>query len=158
MPPLLVHRHVLGQPRADGPDAVDARQQSHAPLRHRPRSPRVGAGRYRGDVAYDEGLAERIRSATIDEDGLRERKMFGGLAFLHDGNMAFGIVGDELMVRVGPGAWADALTLPYAREMDFTGRSMTGMVYVGVDGFAEDHDLRAWLDRGLAYAGSLPPK
>lgn len=109
-------------------------------------------------MAYDEGVAERIRSNTRDVAGLRERKMFGGLAFLHAGNMAFGVVGDELMVRVGPDAWADALTFPHAREMDFTGRSMKGMVYVGVDGFAEEEDLRAWLDRGLAFAGSLPPK
>lgn len=109
-------------------------------------------------MAYDEGLAERIREATADVEGLSERKMFGGLAFLHHGNMAFGIVGDELMVRVGADAWADSLRLPHAREMDFTGRPMKGMVYVGVDGFAEDDELRAWLDRGLAFAGSLPPK
>lgn len=109
-------------------------------------------------MAYDEGLAERIRSNTQDVAGLSERKMFGGLAFLHDGNMAFGIIGDELMVRVGADAWADALTFAHARKMDFTGRSMKGMVYVGVEGFAEQEDLRAWLDRGLAFAGSLPPK
>lgn len=84
--------------------------------------------------------------------------MFGGLAFVHHGNMAFGIIGDELMVRVGPEAWEDAVGLPHAREMDFTGRSMKGMVYVAVDGFAEDDDLQAWLDRGLAFTGSLPPK
>lgn len=109
-------------------------------------------------MAYDEGLAERIRLTTTEVGGLTERKMFGGLAFLHNGNMAFGIIGDELMVRVGPDAWDDSLALPDAREMDFTGRSMKGMVYVGLDGFAEDDDLRAWLDRGLAFAGSLPPK
>jgi TfoX/Sxy family transcriptional regulator of competence genes len=109
-------------------------------------------------VAYDEGLAERIRATSGDTPSLRERQMFGGLAFLHHGNMAFGIVGDELMVRVGPDAWADALQLPHAREMDFTGRSMKGMVYVGVDGFAEDDDLSAWLQRGLDFAASLPPK
>ena len=109
-------------------------------------------------MAYDEGLAERIRSTVEDLDAMRERKMFGGLAFMHHGNMAFGIVGDELMVRVGPDAWEDAVVLPNAREMDFTGRSMKGMVYVAVDGFAEDDDLQSWLDRGLAFAGSLPPK
>ena len=89
---------------------------------------------------------------------MRERKMFGGLAFLCSGNMAFGIVGDELMVRVGPDDWTHALGEPHAREMDFTGRSMKGMVYVGVAGLAEDDDLQAWVARGVAYARSLPPK
>ena len=87
-------------------------------------------------MAYDEGLAERIRGLIAGDPRMEERKMFGGLAFLCNGNMACGIVGDELMVRVGPDAWADALTQPHAREMDFTGRSMKGMVYVGIDGFA----------------------
>ena len=109
-------------------------------------------------MAYDEGVAERIRSATADVVGLTERKMFGGLAFMHRGNMAFGIIGDELMIRVGPEKWADAVTLPHARAMDFTGRPMKGMVYVDVDGFAEDGQLSVWLEQGLAFAGSLPPK
>jgi hypothetical protein len=109
-------------------------------------------------VAYDEGLAERIRSATATTEGLQERKMFGGLVFMFHGNMAFGVVGDELMVRVGADAWADMVARPHAREMDLTGRPMTGMVCVAVDGFAEDDDLRRWLDRGSAFAGSLPPK
>jgi hypothetical protein len=108
-------------------------------------------------VAYDEGLAERIRT-VLEAPDVRERKMFGGLAFLCGGNMACGIVGDELMVRVGPDAWREALDLPHAREMDFTGRSMKGMVYVGVDGFAEDDDLRAWVGRGVTFARSLPAK
>lgn len=116
------------------------------------------AEHYGRPVAYDVGLAERIRAAVDATDGLSERKMFGGLAFLCDGNMAFGILGDELIVRVGPDAWADALALPHARQFDFTGRPSRGMVYVAVDGLAEDSDLRAWLDRGLAFAGSLPPK
>jgi TfoX/Sxy family transcriptional regulator of competence genes len=109
-------------------------------------------------MAFDEGLAERIRALVGDDRSIRERKMFGGLAFLCDGNMACGIVGDELMVRVGPDAWSEALDQPHAREMDFTGRSMKGMVYVGVDGFAEDDDLRHWVERGLAHARSLPAK
>jgi TfoX/Sxy family transcriptional regulator of competence genes len=109
-------------------------------------------------VAYDEGLAERIRNRVATDPRVAERKMFGGLAFLCDGNMACGVVGDELMVRVGPGSWADALSQPHTREMDFTGRSMKGMVYVGVDGFREDDDLHRWIDRGIRFAGSLPPK
>ena len=114
-------------------------------------------------MAYDEGLAQRIREA-IDElpPGERERssekKMFGGLCFLLGGNMAAGIVGDELMVRVGPDAYEDALSQPHAREMTFTGRAMRGMVYVGVDGFESDGDLRRWLAQGIAFASALPDK
>ncbi len=74
------------------------------------------------------------------------------------GNMSFGVLGSEIMVRVGPDAYAAALQLPHAREMDFTGRSMRGMVYVDSNGISEDDDLEAWLQRGLAYARSLPPK
>ncbi len=109
-------------------------------------------------MAFDEGLAERVRDLAGSKQGLSERKMFGGLCFLLDGNMSFGVVGSELMVRVGPDAYAEALGLPHAREMDFTGRSMRGMVFVSHDGIAEDEDLEEWLRRGMAFAGSLPPK
>jgi TfoX/Sxy family transcriptional regulator of competence genes len=109
-------------------------------------------------VAFDEGLAERIRMATADEPGMSERRMFGGLCFLVDGNMCVGIVGTELMVRVGPDAWEECLAHPHTREMDFTGRSMRGMVYVDEAGISEDEDLESWLQRGLEHALSLPPK
>lgn len=109
-------------------------------------------------MAYDEGLAQRIRELLEERAGLSERKMFGGLCFLLDGHMIAGPMGSELMVRVGPEAWADALTRPHAREMDFTGRSMKGFVFVGEDGVAEDGDLRGWLDLAIHHAGSLPSK
>ena len=109
-------------------------------------------------MAFDDGLAERVRDLTAELPDMSERKMFGGLCFLRSGNMCFGIVGSELMVRVGPDAYDDALALPNAREMDFTGRSMRGLVYVGEDGISEDDDLAAWLARGLDFAASLPPK
>lgn len=109
-------------------------------------------------MAYDEGLAERLREVVDGDVRISERKMFGGLAFLCDGNMAFGIIGDELMVRVGPDAWEQMAAEPHAREMDFTGKPMRGMVYVAVEGFAEDEGLRTWAGRGLGFAGSLPPK
>jgi len=109
-------------------------------------------------MAFDEGLAERIRGLIHEEPGISERKMFGGLCFMTSGNMSFGIVGSELMVRVGVDAYTQALALPHAREMDFTGRSMRGMVYVAQDGISEDEDLEVWLRRGLDYAGSLPSK
>jgi hypothetical protein len=109
-------------------------------------------------MAFDEGLAERVRELLGPAPGLSERKMFGGLCFLLRGNMSFGVVGSELMVRVGPDAYAETLGLPNAREMDFTGRSMRGMVFVSEDGISEDEDLEDWLQRGMGFAGSLPPK
>lgn len=109
-------------------------------------------------MAYDEGLAERIRARLDGSFGLSERKMFGGLAFMFDRNMAVGIIGDELMVRVGAEHYEECLQLPHAREMDFTGRSMRGFVFVGAAGFAEDEDLDDWLELGENYARSLPPK
>jgi TfoX/Sxy family transcriptional regulator of competence genes len=84
--------------------------------------------------------------------------MFGGLAFLVNGNMACGIVGDDLMVRLGEDGADAALEDPHTRPMDFTGRPMKSMVYVAPAGFAREQELRAWVDRGVAYARSLPPK
>lgn len=110
-------------------------------------------------MAYDEDLAHRVRAALSDADvDPVEREMFGGLAFMVRGHMTVGILGDELMVRVGEDGHEDALAQPHAREMDFTGTPMTGMVYVGADGVADGADLRAWVRRGLDFTGTLPPK
>jgi hypothetical protein len=109
-------------------------------------------------MAFDEGLAERIRDVVSDEPGLSERKMFGGLCFLANGNMCFGIIGSEIMVRVGPDAYDAVLRKRHARKMDFTGQSMRGMVYVAEEGISEDDALTEWLSRGLDFARSLPPK
>lgn len=107
-------------------------------------------------MAYDEDLAERVRS--VIGTPFDERKMFGGLAFMLGGNMACGIVGDELMVRVGAEAYEDALSRPHAREMDFTGKAMKGMVYVAPTGLKNKRSLSAWVKRGVDHASSLPPK
>ena len=109
-------------------------------------------------MAYDEGLAERVREVLVDEVRFEEKKMFGGLCFLVGGNMCCGIVKDELMVRVGAERYDEALTRPHARPMDFTGRPMKGMIYVGPDGYEEDEDLSGWVAMGLAHARSLPLK
>ena len=109
-------------------------------------------------MGFDEGLAERVAQCAGAEPGLSERKMFGGLCFMSNGNMCFGVVGDELMVRVGLDDYSSALQLPHVREMDFTGRSMRGLVYVAAAGIEEDDDLDAWLLRGVKFASSLPPK
>lgn len=113
-------------------------------------------------MPYDEGLAQRIRDQLGRRADIDEKKMFGGLAFMARGHMAFGIIGDELMVRVGPDAYDAALKEPHAREMTFTGRSMRGMVYVGTQGFEDDDDLIKWMERGLSFTRTLddkpPPK
>ena len=109
-------------------------------------------------MAYDEQLVERIRGVLGGDIGYGEKKMFGGVCFLLHGNMVAGVATDDLMLRVGPDAWADALAQPHAREMDFTGRSMKGYVFVSPDGRSEDADLQTWLDRALDFVGTLPPK
>jgi hypothetical protein len=109
-------------------------------------------------VAYDEGLAQRIRESLDDVPGISEKKMFGGLAFLLNGNMACGVVGEDLMVRVGPKAYATSLAMPHVREMNFTGRPMRGLVFVRAPGFEADRDLDHWVGRGVAFAQSLPSK
>ena len=109
-------------------------------------------------MGYDEQLADRVRSLLAVFPGISERKMFGGLAFLLRGNMCCGVVGGELMVRVGRESYEAALHEPYAREMDFTGRPLRGFIYVAAEGLTSEGDLRAWVERGARYAESLPPK
>ena len=109
-------------------------------------------------MAYDEGLATRVRGVLGEQPGLVEKKMFGGLAFLLHGNMACGVRGEDLIVRVAAEAADAALGEPGTRPFDLTGRPMKGWLLVDADGHAEDDDLRRWVDRGLAYANSLPPK
>jgi TfoX/Sxy family transcriptional regulator of competence genes len=109
-------------------------------------------------MAYDEDVAFRVREALADQSHVTEKKMFGGLAFMVNGHMCCGVMGDELMVRVGPEQHETALTLPHARAMDFTGKPMRGMIYVDPAGAGNDDDLAAWVGRGLAFVKSLPPK
>ena len=109
-------------------------------------------------MAYDEGVAQRVREMMDDIPGVTEKKMFGGIAFLVNGNMCAGVVNTELMMRVGPDRYDDALQQPHARKMDFTGKPMKGFVYVGEKGFAKDPDLKAWLDRACQFVASLPSK
>ena len=109
-------------------------------------------------MAYDETLAQRVRALLDEQEELSERKMFGGLAFMLRGNMCCGIVGNELMVRVGPEQYGVALAQPHARMIDFTGRPMTGMVMVSAEALGSDEHLDVWVAQGVAYAGSLPAK
>lgn len=109
-------------------------------------------------MAFDEALAERVREALVGRAEVSERKMFGGIAFMVGGNMAVGIVGDDLMVRLDPDDAERALAEPHVRPMDFTGRPAKNMVFVDSGGTATDEDLAAWVDAGADYASSLPPK
>ena len=109
-------------------------------------------------MPYDEALAARVRRVLAARPGIREQKMFGGICYMLDGNMAVGIESDRLMVRVGPAAYDDALAKPHARPMDFTGRPMRGFVWVDAAGVRDSRALRRWVGRGLDFAGSLPPK
>ena len=108
-------------------------------------------------------LAERVRTAATDEAvrrgfEIREKHMFGGLAFMLNNKMACGVIDDELMVRVGPDAYEAALTKPHARPMDFTGRPMVGCVFVEPSGIRSDAALRQWLTRARRFVEALPPK
>jgi hypothetical protein len=109
-------------------------------------------------VAYSEALADDVRSRIGDHQGLTERQMFGGIAFMVNGNMAVGVSGNELMVRVGKDNHDEAAALPGARIFDMSARRMRGWVAVAPDGFPEESDLNAWIARGVAFAESLPTK
>ena len=109
-------------------------------------------------MAYDEELADRVRALLAGRTGVREQKMFGGIAFMLNGNMACGILRGELIVRVGKENLDDALTLPNARVFDMTGRPMRSFVYVTAEGIAGDDGLAEWTGRGIAYAEALQPK
>jgi hypothetical protein len=110
-------------------------------------------------MAYDEELADRIRSLASDEPALSEQKMFGGLAFLVNGNMAVAASGQGgLLVRVDPEASAELVETTSAEEMVMRGRSMAGWLRVESGAVEPEGELRAWVDRGLSFARSLPPK
>ena len=109
-------------------------------------------------MAYDENLGLTIRILLGNESGLVEKKMFGGVGFILNGNMACGVHKDSLIVRVGAEAYQAALDKPHARIFDITGRPMTGWVMVEPPGFEHDQDLKDWVMQGLEFARSLPPK
>ncbi|MBE0642768.1 MAG: TfoX/Sxy family protein [Bacteroidetes bacterium] len=109
-------------------------------------------------MAYDEGLAQRVREILQSEKGIVEKKMFGGLAFMSHDYMFVGVLGDVLMARVGPEHHAHALTQPHVREMDFTGKPMKGYVYVDPAGCADDAVLAEWVSRCHRFVRSLPQK
>ncbi len=109
-------------------------------------------------MAYDEGLAQRLRERFHDRPNVDEKKMFGGLCFMISNHMCCGIVGDTLMARVGPEKYEDCLGMAYAREMDFTGKAMKGMIYVAPEGIESEADLDQWVEICVNFVDSLPPK
>ncbi len=110
-------------------------------------------------MAYDEALAGRIRDLVGDEPNLTEQKMFGGLAFLIGGNMAVAASGQGgVLVRVDPEASDELLATTPATPMEMRGRSMRGWLRVDADDVSTKEELTAWVERGTAYARSLPVK
>lgn len=109
-------------------------------------------------MAFDESLADRVRDVLAPRAEVTERRMFGGIAFMVGGNMAVGVLGDDLMVRLDPADAERALAEPHVRPMDFTGRPLKGMLFVDSAGTAADSDLASWVEAGADHAASLPPK
>ncbi len=109
-------------------------------------------------MAYSEELADRIREVIGTPPELTEKVMFGGVGFMVQGNMAVGVIGDELMVRIDKAATDQALAEPGARVFDFTGRPMRGWVMVGDPGISTQEGLIEWVQQGVEYASSLPAK
>ncbi len=109
-------------------------------------------------MAYNIQLAERIRAQLKRAAGLQERKMFGGVGFLINGNMACGVHKDELMVRINPERNAELLGRPHTRPFDLSGRPMAGWILVGPAGYQTDEVLAAWIGLGVEFARALPQK
>jgi TfoX/Sxy family transcriptional regulator of competence genes len=109
-------------------------------------------------MAYDEGLAQRVHEAMATRNDIVEKKMFGGVGYLVRGNMACGVLKDDLIVRLGPDSGEAALAKAHTRVFDITGRVMKGWVMVSPEGYASDKALQNWVDQGLSFALTLPPK
>lgn len=109
-------------------------------------------------MAFDEALAARIREALARRRGVEEKKMFGGVGFLLNGNMLVGVWKDSLIVRLGPDNYEDALLEPHVREFDITGKPMKGWVLVEPEGVEDDEQLKEWIERATKFVKSLPAK
>lgn len=108
-------------------------------------------------MPYSEQLAERIRG-QLPRRGIEEKKMFGGVGFLLNGNMLVGVWKSSLVARVGPERYEEALRAPFAGEFDITGRAMKGWVLVAPEGLEGDEGLRGWIERALEFVKTLPAK
>ena len=109
-------------------------------------------------MAYNQQLADRIRAELGQKNGLSEKKMFGGLSFLLNGNMCCGVHSEEMIIRLAPGMTEAALSKPHTRIFDITGRPMLGWVLVHQDGLKTEIELAEWIQLAVEYASSLPAK
>jgi len=109
-------------------------------------------------MAYDKVLADRIRRLLGARRGIREMEQFGGVGFLVKGNMALGVIGSDLLVRVGPDSYEDALKTPHTKAFAMTGRPMRGWVLVRPAGTKHPAGLKKWVEQGLDFARRLPAK
>ena len=110
-------------------------------------------------MSYDENLAKRVRAALGPLPDLVEKKMFGGVGFMLQGNMACGVNGDDLIVRVGPEKYAESIARSHTKPFDiFSRKPMEGWIMVEPEGCKNDPDLEGWTRLGIDYARSLPPK
>ena len=109
-------------------------------------------------MAYDEALAGRIRDDLGKRKGMSEQKMFGGLAFLHQGNMCCGVIKKNLVLRLGEEGATEALLDAHTRLIDFTGRPMKTMIYVAPEGYASGEALERWVGNALEFVSTLPAK
>ena len=109
-------------------------------------------------MPFSESLATRIRDTLARKKNIEEKKMFGGVGFMLNGNMLVGVWKDSLIVRLGPDEGNDALLEPHVREFDITGRPMKGWLLVGPEGVAEDDQLKDWIQRATKFVEMLPRK
>src|SRR6266566_8372085 len=109
-------------------------------------------------MAFDEALAERIRQRVARRKNVEEKKMFGGVGFLLNGNMLVGVWKDSLIVRLGPEEGEEAVKEPHVKEFDITGRAMNGWVLVEPEGVEDDDQLNAWIQRAVKFVITLPAK
>ena len=109
-------------------------------------------------MAFDESLVGGIRDALAHKRNIEEKKMFGGVGFLLNGNMLVGVWKDSLIVRVGPDAYEEALLEPHVKEFDITGRPMKGWVLVEPTGVEDDNQLKVWIQHAMNFVGMLPGK
>jgi TfoX/Sxy family transcriptional regulator of competence genes len=108
-------------------------------------------------MPYDEKLAERIRAKLRGTRGLTEKKMFGGVGFMVNGNMICGVNKEDLIVRLANDDSERALKQPHARLFDMTGRPMKGWLLIAPKGLTTEKALHSWIEKSLEFAKSLPP-
>ena len=109
-------------------------------------------------MAFSEALAERVRHLLARRKNVEEKKMFGGIGFLLNGNMLVGVWKDSLIVRLGPDEGDEALKEPHVSEFDITGRAMKGWVLVAPEGVEADEQLKGWIERAVKFVAKLPAK